>query len=239
MKPQDPAASRHHAQHDLTLIAGFAADDQTAIERARAQALVDACTDCSSVRDDLVAIANATHALPAARAPRDFRITAEQAARLRRTGWLGALLAPFAGARSAAKPLATAFTTLGLVGVFVAAAVPGIVGGAASMAAPEAAPNVAGNPGPVASAAAPGAQFGPQATTGPDDGYGTKDNVEASGSPLLGATDGGDSRDQGAVGGGRVDTPVQPTNGLLLGSVALLAVGLVLFGLRFAARRLR
>lgn len=260
MQPQDPAATPHHAQHDATLIAGFAAGDLTAVERTRAQSLVDACTECSSLRDDLVAIASATHALPAARAPRDFRISAEQAARLRRTGWLGTLLAPFAGSRSAAKPLATAFTTLGLVGVFVAAAIPGMTGGAAYIGAPEAAPGVGANPGAVASAApaAPGAQFGPQATTGSDAGYGTKDDVQASGVPLSGETAGGqstggqstggpatggessgDGRDLGGNGGGRIDAPASPMNALLLGSLAFLAVGLVLFGLRFAGRRLR
>lgn len=237
MHHPDLAASRHHAQHDLTLIAGLAADDLPSAERVRAQALADSCTECTSLRADLLAITQATRALPPARAPRDFRISAEQAARLRRTGWLGALLAPFAGARSAARPLATALTTLGLVGVFVAAALPGMLGGAASMAAPEAAPGVAGAPGPMASAA-PGAQFGPMATTGPDDGYGTKDNAGATAEPVVGVTSGGGNDRDEAVDG-RIDATPAPANLPLIGSVALLSAGLVLFGLRFAGRRLR
>jgi hypothetical protein len=166
---------------------------------------------------------------------RDFTITAEQAARLRRTGWLGTLLAPFAGARSAARPLAATFTTLGLVGVFVAAAVPALVGGAASMAAPEGAGAPAGAPGPVATSA-PDFQFGPAATAETDDRDTTKDNQQASAEPLVGVTSGGGDR---ANDGGRLDAGTTPANPLLVGSLAFLAVGLVLFGLRFAGRRLR
>ena len=226
-----------HAQHDPALIAGLAADDLTASERTRAEVLLASCTECSALRADLVSIASATRSLPPVSAPRDFTITAEQAARLRRTGWLGTLLAPFAGARSAARPLAATFTTLGLVGVFVAAAMPAMLGGAASMAAPEGAGAQAGAPAPAASAA-PGFQFGPAATAATDDRDTTKDNAQASAEPLVGVTSGG----EGIVteDGGRVDTMTAPSpNPLLVGSLVFLAVGLVLFGLRFAGRRLR
>ena len=220
-----------HAQHDQALIAGLAADDLTASERTRAEALLASCTECSALRADLISIAAATKRLPSVAAPRDFTITAEQAARLRRTGWLGALLAPFAGARSAARPIAATFTTLGLVGVFVAAAMPAMLGGAASMAAPEG----AGAPGLVASAA-PGYQYGPAATATSDDRDTTKDSAQASAEPLVGVAAGGDGF---GLNGGRVDAETTPANPLLVGSLALLAVGLVLFGLRFAGRRLR
>ena len=72
---------------------------------------------------------------------------------------------------------------------------------------------------------------------GPDDQEVTKDNVDASAEPLVGVTTGG-GRDLGADGG-RLDAEPTPANPLLVGSVAFLAVGLVLFGLRFAGRRLR
>ena len=238
----------HHPDHDHSLIAGLAADDLTPTEHTRAQALLDSCTECSALRDDLLAIAQATRALPPQRAPRDFRITTEQAARLHRTGWMARLLAPFGRAGSVARPLAATFTTLGLVGVFVAAALPSMLGGAASMAAPQ--PEGAGTgagavsaPDAVASTA-PGAMFGP---AGPSlaagaDGDDTKSNVQPSSEPLLGVTSGGssggDGRDLGSEAD-RVDAPLSRSNPLLLGSAALLGVGLGLFALRFAGRRLR
>jgi hypothetical protein len=239
MHHQDPAATRQHAQHDLTLIADLAADDRTFTDRTSAQSLVDACSECRALRDDLLAITGATRALPAPRAPRDYRLTPAQASRLRRTSWLGVLLAPFAGAHSVAKPLAATFTTLGLVGVFVAAAVPSLLGGA-SMAAPEAAPGAVGGPVLGTSATEAPAQLGPVASAGSEaNGFGTKDSVEPSGDPFVGQAGGGDGRDLGTDGSGRADTPASPLNPLLVGSFGLLAAGLVLFGLRFAGRRLR
>jgi hypothetical protein len=244
------------------------------MERTRGQALLDSCVDCRALHDDLVAIAAATRSLPAARAPRDFRITAEQAARLRRTSWLTRLLGPFASAGSVARPLAAAFTTLGLVGVFVASALPGMLGGAASMAAPESQTG-AGAPAAAAGSQAPGTVAGPTlASTVPGDaGYGAKDNT-ASQAPAAGrssapvpaasagpgagpseavaltATEGPQAAAAGATDDGRNsawaggsfanDVPAPtPPNPLLIGSIALLAVGLLLFALRYAGRRLR
>lgn len=272
MQLHDP----QHAQHDPDVIAGLAAGGATAIERTRGQALLDSCVDCRALHDDLVAIAAATRSLPAARAPRDFRITAEQAARLRRTSWLTRLLGPFASAGSAARPLAAAFTTLGLVGIFVASALPGMLGGAASMAAPESQTGAgAGAPAGAAGSQAPGTVAGPTlvSTVPGDAGYGAKDNT-ASQAPAAGrssapvpavptapgagpsevaaltATEAPQAAAAGATDSGRnatsaggdfaYDVPAPtPPNPLLIGSIALLAVGLLLFALRSAGRRLR
>lgn len=242
MHHQDPAGAGPHPQHDqhpASLIAGLAAADLTPVDTDRARALLDTCDECSALHRDLVAIADATRTLPNARAPRDFRITAEQAARLRRTGWLATLLRPFTGARSPARPLATTFTTLGLVGVFVATVLPGLAGGVASMTAPEAAPGAGGPAMGAGATAAPAPQLGPAASSADPDGagVGTKDNVEASAAP--GFVQGGeDDRDLGSNTDGRIDAPAPP-NLLLIGSLVLLAAGLAVFGLRFAGRRLR
>ena len=251
-----------HQDHDLLLIAGLAADDLTTSERTRAQALFSACSECRVIHDDLLAMTGAIRALralPAPAAPRDFRISAEQAVRLRRTSWVARFLGPFAGPRSVARPLAATFTTLGLIGVFVAGSAAGMLGGAASMAAPESVPQATGAsgvgvtaPGAVASAA-PGAMFGPQlASSVPGDtNYGTKDNAGATAAPLTGEAGGGTTtgstgttggagsdRDAGADGRGRLNAFQSPTNVLFIGSLALLGAGLILFGLRFAGRRL-
>ncbi|HEX3429135.1 MAG TPA: hypothetical protein VHS36_10025, partial [Candidatus Limnocylindrales bacterium] len=71
--------------------------------------------------------------------PRDFRLTSEQAARLRPRGWRR-MLGAFGGPRLAfAKPLGIALTTIGLAGLLVTN-IPLGLGGASSAAAPAAAP---------------------------------------------------------------------------------------------------
>jgi len=236
MQHPDSAAAQRHAHHDTLLIAGLAAGDLIAADRLRADALLADCADCRSLRDDLIAIAAATRALPATRAPRDFRLSADQAARLQRRGWLATLLAPLSRAGSASRPIATAFTTLGLAGVFVAtmlagfggatAAGPGLAGGGAASA-------------PEAASPAPGAPFGPAAASGaPGDVPGPKDAAESPGSAIgndgIDTSRGGESTDTGR----QAESP-RPANLLLTGSLGLLAAGLALFGLRYASRRLR
>ena len=109
-----------HARHDTTLIAGHAAGDLTEIDRVRADALLTECGACGELRRDLVAIAAATRSVPApATLTRDLRLAPEQANRLRRGSWLRGLLHPFGAASSPIRPIATAFTSLGLVGLVV------------------------------------------------------------------------------------------------------------------------
>src|SRR6476469_1721729 len=157
-----------HAQHDLDLIAGHAAGDLTDTERSRADAQIQSCTSCADLRRDLVAIAVATRTLPAPAAPRDFRLTPAQASRLRSGGWIRSLLRPFAAPRSTVRPMAMAFTSLGLAGLFVANILPSLFGGMAASAPMPA----AGQPAATAAdslSAAPGALSGqrqPGSTTG-------------------------------------------------------------------------
>ena len=256
----DPAAPRHqaqerldpeHALHDLDLIAGLAADDLSPSEQRRARAQVHACAGCGALRDDLVAIATATRTLPRQPAPRDYRITTEQAARLRRTGWIARLLGPFGSAGSIARPLAATFTTLGLVGVLVATALPGLLGASASptSASPESVRGGASATFAVAPDEAHGAAF---ATASPvDQGFGAKDNAQASDAPAYiqagsGGTGGSGGGAMGGTDGSTSSTPdvgrvadTQPMNLLLWGSITVFGIGLMLFGLRFAGRRLR
>jgi hypothetical protein len=243
-----------HSVHDTTLIAGFAAGDLAGSELDRAQALVTTCTDCAALHRDLVAIAAATRALPnLARAPRDFRIDAEQAARLGRRSWLRGFLRPFASAGSSARPLATAFTSLGVAGLLVVTILPAVLSGLGGAAATTGGPRelAAGAPGPTNApvAPAPGAgggptitpdrvesgsnQYGPAWSGKPTD---TRDDAQptdydavaiqgAEGSPKAATTDGKFGVESGS-----------PPNPVFVGSLALIAVGLALFGLRFAGR---
>jgi hypothetical protein len=148
----------HHAQHDLDLIAGHAAGDLSESDLSRAELLLGACTACADLRRDLVAIAAATRSLPAPAAPRDYRLTEAQAADLRRGGWITSLLRPFAAPRSAVRPVAMAFTSLGLAGLLVANVLPALLGGfgsAGAALAPQAGPG--GLPAEEAATAAPAA----------------------------------------------------------------------------------
>ena len=250
-----------HAQHDRTLIAGHAAGDLSDPDRSHAAALLAACRSCSQLHDDLLAIAAATRHLLAPQTPaRDFRLTEAQAARLRRGNWLRALLRPFGAAGSAVRPAAAALTSLGVAGLLVATVLPGLLGGAATSAPAEDATSGGAANAPAATAAP---AFGPQlpgpqasgASSSPAD-YGLEalrsvapesstvvtaaadessapraialGGAEASGTPT-GDKDAAQSRDLGS----------SPPNLLLIGSLAMLMVGLALFGLRFAGRRVR
>ncbi len=233
------SAHPDHARHDLALIAGHAAGDLANLDIAAVSALLETCGTCAEVHRDLLAIASATRALPrTARSPRDFRLSAEQAERLRRGSWLGSLIRPFASAGSVTRPLARAFTSLGVAGLLVAVLLPGVLGGLGGAAS---APTqredglfagAAASQAPAVNQGAPG-----EASVDPDSA------VDAEATELAIAV-GGESPDVRAgdpkLESGRdllaADTPPNPW---LIGSVALLALGLALFGLRFAARRLR
>src|SRR6185369_9811207 len=80
-----------HDRHDLELVATWAAGEATGADLERAERLLDACDLCVGLARDLRTITLGLQALPTAEAigagspaPRDFRLTPEQAARLRR-----------------------------------------------------------------------------------------------------------------------------------------------------------
>jgi len=248
-----------HARHDLELIAGHAANDVSNGDRTRADAQLASCTACVELRRDLVGIAAATRTLrSAALAPRDFRLTETQAASLRRGGWITTLLRAFAGPRSTTRPMAMAFTSLGLAGLLVANILPALLGGTAASVAPQAEGAAPGATAAAAPSEAParGPVAGPQASRGGGDSEFGAQNPPSAGAggdskAHEGATNPPDVALGGAQGaataepatdrllaGGR-DRLVRETNWTTVGSLGLLAIGLALFALRFIARRLR
>jgi anti-sigma factor RsiW len=245
-----PRNSSDHALHDLSLIAAHAAGDLPETDRSQVDLVLASCTTCTELRRDLVAIAAATRALPAPLTlSRDFRLDEAQASRLRRGSWLRSALRPFGAPRTVVRPLAAAFTSLGVAGLLVATLLPGTFlagapGAATSDSAMErlqASEPPAAQPGPVypqagqptlgrANAAASPAPERPEDKLSPVASAGTEVAY-------------GDDATQGAVGQAQgldrdaINAPsVSP---LTAGSVGLLALGLILFGLRFAGRRLR
>ena len=266
-----------HARHDATLIAGHAAGDLTDIDRARADALLTECGACGDLRRDLVAIAAATRSVPApAMLARDLRLAPEQADRLRRGIWLRTLLRPLGAAGSPIRPMATAFTSLGLVGLVVGVTLSSgaQMGGTATSGDGLDRENVAVQ-GATAAPAAPAATSGDAAAQ--EGGYEVR-IVRASDGTLYQvwvASDGtsyltttppravahgmrsskptgeepastqvafGAANQGGTPTSAAEDTArlmAQPPNPLIAGSLALLGIGLLLFGLRVASTRVR
>lgn len=132
--PDSPALAVKHENHDLELVARAAAGDLASGEALAARDLLASCPACGALAVDLRAIAAATRELrsvtgqaAAARAPRDFRLTEADAARLQRRPWLGFRRWASSGR---ARGLGGALATLGLVGLLVATGLPGLFGAA-------------------------------------------------------------------------------------------------------------
>jgi hypothetical protein len=128
------AAAARHALHDEELIAAFAAGDvEDPADAERARSFVDRCATCRELHGDLLHIQSAVQASGSAaqraatvRVARDFRLTAEDAARLRpdspiarlgaRMGWRARLSG---GIAAFGRPLGAGLATLGITGVLI------------------------------------------------------------------------------------------------------------------------
>lgn len=175
------AAAARHALHDEELVAAYAAndlDDLADLERARS--FVERCAMCRDLHADLVTIRGAIQASGSAAqrattlaAPRDFRLSAEDAARLRpetplarlgaRLGWRARL---GLGVATFGRPLGAGLATLGIAGLLIGSLT--LTGGrlaltAGSGAAPSAEPAIDQTlPAPAASAMY--GEFSPRST---------------------------------------------------------------------------
>ncbi len=178
--PHFPAAE---AQEHAALIVALDAGDLAGLELTSAESLVASCGGCAALADDLLAIRGAMTALPVRSRRRDYRLTAEDAARLRPSGWRR-VIEWLAAPGSTVRPLATGLATLGLAGLLLTSGVPGMLSGFGSAGgAPVAAPA-----GAAEDAAADGSgAIELQGTYSPPAASGTPDTL-ASGVPGLAAT---------------------------------------------------
>ncbi len=126
-----------HAGHNLELVAAASAGDATGSDQVRAADLLASCAECAALAADLRSIAAGTRtlgsafAIPVARAPRDFRLSEQDAARLGRRGILG--IGRTRASLTWTRRLGGSLATLGLVGLLVSAAplgLPRTAGGA-------------------------------------------------------------------------------------------------------------
>ncbi len=129
-----------HGAHDQLLVARFAAGDVTDAEADAARSLVASCADCRLLASDLVAIAHATADLPNPVRRRDFRLTRERAAELRRPAAISWLSRVIDGGEASRRlvPLqrfAVAAVAIGLVMAVVSspAGIPGFSTGSAAL----------------------------------------------------------------------------------------------------------
>jgi hypothetical protein len=122
-------SAQEHDRHDLELIARAAAGDAAAIDAARAAALVASCVDCLRLDLDLRAIAVASRTLAASPrpvvAPRDFRLSADDAAQLRRRGPFGWLAGTWRRSEVAWTRLGRGLVAVGVAGLLLATVVQG------------------------------------------------------------------------------------------------------------------
>jgi hypothetical protein len=171
--PTDHAPNPAHAAHDPLLVAALADGDAAGLtpdERRAGTDQVASCQDCATLLADLQAIAAAVPAIALPPRTRDFRLTPEDAQRLRPTGWRGFLAWVGSSHDTFTRPMAVGLTTLGIAGLLIGT-VPqtflssGAGPNAASSASSEivAGPSAA-QPAPVAPDAAGAAAAAPAAT---------------------------------------------------------------------------
>jgi hypothetical protein len=113
-----------HARHDRLLVSRFAAGDEYPGEAEQARALVAACAECAGLAQDILALSSAAAQLGAPGRPRDFRITPEQADRLRGSTFERLLRRIAAPGLAPARPLAGVALSVGLMMAVAGAALP-------------------------------------------------------------------------------------------------------------------
>jgi hypothetical protein len=239
-----------HPDHDLELVAAYAAGDAAGPELERATALVSTCAECAALHHDLRAIAAAMPELPAPARRRDFRLTLEQAASLRPSGIRG-LLATLSGPRfSFATPLGTGLAALGIVGVLVASG--GLPSGGGTAAPQPEAPAAAEMAAPASAAPAEGmyaagaqpADESPAASAAPAERAPAPSDVALKAAPAPIAEPSPPAAGTGAYAGPTQTTDVaeamaETGSDARLGlAVLLVFVGAALVAARLVARRL-
>lgn len=223
----DPAliAAARHALHDEELVAAYAVDGDAADDPTRARALVERCPTCRDLYDDIVAIGTPIRAAATAEmagavrpAPRDFRLTPMDAARLQPGNPLQRAVARLrAGAAMFGRPVGASLATLGLVGLLVGSmGLDQIAGGAAMAPQSEYLGTGAsgGPPAPETTFDVFGMQPGPTQVVG-------RTNAGPLATPTLEKQPGTDLSTDSAIGTSTIDL-------LFAGSIALLVIGLAL-----------
>jgi hypothetical protein len=254
-------AESAHDRHDPMLVAAHASQDLALADVERVEQWLRECLDCAALHADLSSISLALAGLPkTANAPRDFRLSPAQAARLRGGPWWRRLGRTITAPRGIGRPLATAFTTLGLVGLLIGNLPTGFLLSAGGAASPERALVDTGAPPgtPQGGAHVPGPAPTPQDTSsayGPAEGSNDgrtnyvsgsgaspsvmKDDLTTTAAP---ATETATPTTEGAplaAGGATTGRDATPTTSPVMPlAIAFLGIGLALFAVRRFGGRL-
>ena len=220
--------------------------DLSPAERSRAQAALESCGPCADLFADLVAISAAIPSAAIPARPRDFTLTAADAARLQPRG-LRRLLKAIGSARDGVTfPLAMGLTTMGIAGLLLAT-IPSALSGAGGAtsanlsAVGEAAPMPAPASAAAAASAAPAAEApGAQATD--VYAFSAAPSSETAGGGEVFSGDDGDAALEARLDAAATLQSIRDDatgrSALLIAAATLLIAGLGLFLLRFTARRL-
>lgn len=226
---QDDAAlavAARHALHDEELVVALATGSlEESGEIERATALVDRCTACRDLHRDIVSVGDSLRAdaRGSVTAPRDFRLTVEDARRLGGPVRVGGFLATFRRSFAAfAGTAGASMAALGIVGLLIGSVALSGGGASAPMAGGDRSTTASGAPAENEAGLNPA---GPKAT-----------DLSIAAGPI------------GSAGAGatRLDTPrdsavppaaPNPAAWLLAGSAALLLGGLVLLFVTFRRAR--
>jgi hypothetical protein len=263
--PNTRSLSAEHNRHDRLLVARFAvADVEGAAQQHEAQELVRRCSECAALAADIKAISKSVATMPAPARTKDFRLTPQEADRLR-GGRFDRFLRTLTGSSwTTVRPVAAVALSIGLV-MSVVGAMPllGAAGGAAApldtFVATEQPIFAAGNPTP-ASTEADGPNAAPGATLAPSSEVGPGGRGDTLGSPASGQIDnayitgkssppdqqGGQTVPQPTVaagdGGKDLSTPLPGTtsptnNAILIAGVAVSLMALLALIALYVARR--
>lgn len=113
--PNTHSLSAEHRRHDRLLVARFAVGDAGFGQEHEARDLVRRCSECAALAADISAISTSVAKMPAQPRPRDFRLTAEQAAHLRGSRidrWLRTITG---SGWSTVRPVAAVALSIGMV----------------------------------------------------------------------------------------------------------------------------
>ncbi len=175
--PNNRSLAAEHRRHDRLLVARFAAGDASGAQQHEARALVRRCSECAALAADITAISGSVAQLPAPPRTRDFRLTSDQAARMRGSRldrWLRTITG---SGWATVRPVAAVALSVGLV-MSVVGALP-IVGAAGS--APADNMFAANAPTPLAPAATDGTRADSQSA---EPVAGEKGNVRSPGAGI-------------------------------------------------------
>ena len=113
--PNSRSLSAEHRRHDRLLVARLAAGDAAGAQEHEARDLVRRCSECAALAADITAISVSVAQMPAPPRSRDFRLTTDQAARMRGSSFDRWLRAITGSGWATVRPVAAVALSVGLV----------------------------------------------------------------------------------------------------------------------------